>query len=79
MECKYWDFIENNLPNYYSSDLVLTSDILFRYVTNDDMEDSDIWWIEKEYKTKENVINELKRIDLILFSEALNAYYDQIE
>lgn len=42
-----WDFIEQNLPNYYSRDDVLESDILGRYINNEDVLESDTKWIQK--------------------------------
>lgn len=73
----YWDFIMTYLPYYYSDDRVLRSDILFRYINNEDVNVEDICMIQKEYPTRQDVINELRRIDWMLLHEAIDAFKEQ--
>lgn len=70
----YWDFIEKYLPDYYTNDLVLRSDILWRYVDNDDVDGSDKIWIEEEFATKTEIVEEIVRIETQLFENALRNY-----
>ena len=70
-ESPYFEFIENNHPQYYSDDRVLLCDILFRYITDDGDSEDDLEWIEETIKTKSEALQELKRLEALLFSEAL--------
>lgn len=70
----YWDFIADYLPCYSFDDRVLWSDILFRYLNDEEISEKDLSYIEKEYSDKNTVIKELERIDFILIGEALEAY-----
>lgn len=72
----YLDFIEKYHPLYYSDDRVLLCDILFRYLSDDKVSTDDLIWLQEEYKTKEVALLELKRLENLLFSEALGFYYD---
>ena len=65
MDNKYsdlWSFIATNLPNYSSRDDVLRSDILFRFLNNEDVDESDKQW----------------RFDLKFLSESLESYYSRL-
>ena len=72
-ESPYFEFIENNHPQYYSDDRVLLCDILFRYITDDGVSEDDLEWIERTIKTKSEALQELKRLEALLFSEACQA------
>lgn len=48
----YWRFIEAYLPNYYSRDDVLLSDILYRYITSDEESCEDVQMIKKAYPNR---------------------------
>jgi hypothetical protein len=69
----YWPFIEEYLPDYYSSDQVLHSDILTRYLDGEDVSEDDLPWIA-ELGTREDVVAELIDIDSDLLQRALEAY-----
>ncbi len=71
----YLRFIEENLPNYYSNDLVLRCDILCRYLFDEEVSASDLAWIHKEFRDKKEVLEDLKRVETYLFAEALDNYY----
>ena len=75
----YWNFIMNYLPNYSSDNRVLASDILFRYLDNDEVSEEDIIKIKEECNNIDAVIEELKRIDSMLLSEAMDAYFDKLK
>ena len=75
----YWDFIMDYLPYYSSDNRVLKSDILFRFLDNDEIAEEDIVNIKREYKSIDAVIEELKRIDKALFSESMDAYYKDLK
>ena len=72
-ESPYFEFIENNHPQYYSDDRVLLCDILFRYITDDGVSEDDLEWIERTIKTKSEALQERKRLEALLFSEACQA------
>lgn len=78
MPTNYWTFIENYLPNYSSRGDVLWSDILMRYIDNEEVAKEDLKRIKEEIGlNKQTVVQELKRIDQLLFAESLNAYFAQ--
>ena len=72
-ESPYFEFIENNHPQYYSDDRVLLCDILFRFISDDGVSEDDLEWIERTIKTKSEALQELKRLEALLFSEACQA------
>jgi len=61
------------LPDYYSRDDVLHSDILTRYLDGEEVCEEDLKWVS-ELGTREDVAAELVDIDSHLFQEALEAY-----
>lgn len=74
----YLDFIEKYHPQYYSDDRVLLCDILFRYLSDDEVSSDDLIWLQKEFKTKNEVLQELKRLEALLFYETLEYYYGKM-
>jgi len=71
-----WNFIEEYLPNYYSRDDVLRSDILFRYIDSDDVCITDKEWILSEFGDNRDAIKqECLRLDKQFLSEALDNFY----
>lgn len=72
----YLDFIARHHPKYYSDDRVLTCDVLFRYISGDDVGDDDLAWLRKY--TKEEALQELIRLETLLFSETLHYHHKQI-
>jgi hypothetical protein len=67
-----WQFIEEYLPDYYHDDDVLRSDILCRYLANEDVDESDLQWIYQEFGSdKTKVQDALERLDMELAHEAL--------
>lgn len=74
-----WSFICEYLPNYYSRNDVLKSDILFRFLEGDEISDSDIKWIKEEYGGDvQRIRQECQRLDTLFFAESLQAFYDQL-
>lgn len=73
--CEHWSFIERYLPDYYSNENVLVSDILFRYLTGEEVSSSDQMWIQTEFNDRVEILAELIKIDTTLFSKLLTAYY----
>ena len=80
MNCdmSYWDFIEKYHPQYYSDERVLLCDILFRYLSDDEVSSDDLSWIHEEFKTKNEALQELKRLEALLFFETLRYYCERI-
>ena len=65
-------FIEKFLPDYYHRDDVLRSDILCRYLDNEDVDESDLQLIYREFGSdKAKVQDALERLDMELAHEAL--------
>ena len=65
-------FIEEYLPDYYHRDDVLRSDILCRYLDNEDVDESDLQWIYQEFGSDKTKVQEaLERLDMELAHEAL--------
>lgn len=75
MYSNFWHFIESYLPNYYTRDDVLLSDMLFRYMTNDSMSFEDMQYIKDNYSTYNDARNACKELDIKLATEALNNYF----
>ena len=75
LDVTYLRFIEKYHPRYSSDDRVLLCDILFRYLSNDEVSNEDLKWIKDEFDSKKEVLQELKRLEINLFSEALGYYY----
>lgn len=74
----YLDFIEKYHPQYYSDDRVLLCDILFRYLSDGEVSLEDLTWLQKGFKSRSEMLQELKRLETSLFSEALDFYYENL-
>lgn len=73
----YWNFISDYLPDYYTNDNVLLSNLLYRYLTEDDFEPEDKEMIESKYGSdKEKVRKYLCELDKSLMADAIDAYFD---
>ena len=70
-----WDIIGNFLIGYTSDDRVLYSDILYRYLNNEEIDANDILWIETTFKSRKEIEHELNQIDDILLKEAIFDFY----
>lgn len=70
----YWDFIAKYLPDYTSNEDVAESDLLWRYIDNEEMYQHDIERLEKSYPTKKTMLNEIAKIETKLFKEAMEEY-----
>ena len=65
-----WDFIEMYLPNYYTRDDVLRSDILYRFLDNEDVNVEDKKWIDENFNNNIVAIKqECKRLEMQVFPE----------
>ena len=78
-DSSYWDFVMEYLPCFSSDDRVLWSDILSRYLVGEEVDESDLRYIFENFKNRDEVVEELKRIDKILIGEAIDAYYDKLK
>lgn len=78
MYSNFWHFIESYLPNYYTRDDVLLSDMLFRYVTNDSMSFEDMQYIKDNYSTYNDARKACMALDIKFAIEALNNYYKEL-
>lgn len=67
----YWHFIGKHLPGYSSNNNVLRSDILSRFILDEEVKEEDYDWLPK---TKEEAQMMLEEIDLELYNEAVRAY-----
>lgn len=72
----YLDFIVKYHPKFYSDDRVLVCDILFRYIFDEDVDNEDFAWL-KNY-TRSEAMQELIRLETLLFSESLQCYYGRL-
>ena len=78
MPYPYWSFIEAYLPNYSRRDDVLMSDILARFLDNEEIAEEDAEMIASVYgNNKDLVRQELLRLDKGLMAEAMEAYFAQ--
>ena len=69
----YWPFIEKNLPNYYRRDDVLYSDILMRYLSDEEVCETDLKWI-RMLGSREAVVVEFIQMETLLFRCALESF-----
>lgn len=73
----YWDTIMEYLPYYHKRDDVLLSDILARYIDDEEVCESDLKMIELEYGSEKQAVKEaLFRLDSQLIIEAMRVMYD---
>lgn len=74
----YWPFIEEYLPDYSRRDDVLMSDILARFLDNEEIAEEDADMIASVYgNNKDLVRQELLGLDKGLMAEAMEAYFAQ--
>lgn len=75
---EFWEFLGANLPKYDSRDDVLLSDILFRYISGEDVCEKDLVWIKDEYNNDESTIKkELIRLECKFAAEAIEHFYEE--
>ena len=74
-----WNFICAYLPNYYSRDDVLRSDILRRYIDDEYVVESDLQLIDECFGSDKSAVTKaLIVLEKGLVSEALENYYSTI-
>ncbi|MBQ3629315.1 MAG: 6-phospho-beta-glucosidase [Bacteroidaceae bacterium] len=74
----FWNFIAEWLPGYYSRNDVLESDILTRYVSDEEVWDKDLEWINQYHRgDKQLVLERLIDLETNFAKEALSAYYEK--
>ena len=74
---KMWEFIENNLPDYYHRDDILHYDIYSRFIDNEEVCEDDLQWIYEGYGSdKQLVQEELDKMEKQFAYEALLAWLD---
>ena len=72
----YWSTISEFLPNYYFRDDVLLSDILARYIDDEEIFESDLEMINSVYGgDKQKVKEALFKLDARLIVEAMKELY----
>lgn len=70
-------FIEEYLPNYSSRDDVCELNILYKYIDGEELEDYDSEWIEDSFESKQEVIDEISRLEAKFLGEAVYEYHRQ--
>lgn len=70
----YWRFIEKHLSKYSSNNDVLRSDILSRFIFDEEVQEEDYDWLPE---TKEEAQMMLEEIDLELYNEAVRAFNEE--
>lgn len=77
--CSFWQFIAEWLPEYSSRDDVLESDILSRYVRNEEVCEEDLKWINQCYDGYKRLVAErLIELETKFAKEALSAFYAEM-
>lgn len=75
----FWEFIAEWLPGYSSRDDVLESDILTRYVRDEEVWEEDLTWINQYYGgDKQLVAEQLMNLEAKFAKESLAAYYENM-
>lgn len=76
---QYWEFIEKYLPGYSHRDDVLRSDILLRFLTDEEVRDEDLKWIAAEFNSDKSLVKrELVRLEAKFAEESIKNFYDGI-
>lgn len=70
-------FLEEYLPDYYTDSGVSTLNILYKYLDKEELSSEDEEFILESFKNKEEIIEEVERIEVDLFREAVKEYYKQ--
>lgn len=74
-----WSFIEAYLPNYSHRDDVLWTDILLRFLTDEDVGKDDLERIECEFQSDKSLVKtELIKLEAQFAKEALEEFYGRI-
>ena len=74
-----WKFIGEYLPNYYSRSDVLRSDILFRFIDQQTIDEHDLEWISREYNNDTSLIaKDCLLMEMQFLSESLEEFYKQL-
>lgn len=71
------EFLEEYLPDYYTDSDVSTLNILYKYLDKEELSPEDEEYILESFKNKEEIIEEVERIEVDLFQEAVKEYYKQ--
>ena len=71
------EFLEEYLPDYYTDSDVCTLNILYKYLGKEELSSEDEEYILESFKSKEEIIEEVERIEVDLFQEAVKEYYKQ--
>lgn len=71
------EFLEEYLPDYYTDSDVCTLNILYKYLDKEELSSEDEEYILESFKSKEEIIEEVERIEVDLFQEAVKEYYKQ--
>ena len=75
----FWEFIAEWLPGYSSRNDVLESDILTRYVRDEEVWEEDLTWINQYYGgDKQLVAEHLMNLEAKFAKESLAAYYENM-
>ena len=77
-ESDVWTFIEKNLPDYYHRNDILQFDIYSRYVDNEDVCDSDLIWIYKNFGSDKGKVQEtIDKMEKEFAYEALTSWLEE--
>ena len=73
----YWDTVMEYLPNYHIRSDVLLSDILARYIDDEEVDDGDLKMIETNYGSEKQAVKQaLFELDSRLIVEAMKVLYE---
>ncbi|MBR5147671.1 MAG: hypothetical protein IKV15_00520 [Bacteroidaceae bacterium] len=73
----YWDTVMEYLPNYHNRSDVLLSDILARYIDDEEVDDGDLKMIETNYGSEKQAVKQaLFELDSRLIVEAMKVLYE---
>lgn len=72
----YWDLIEEYLPDFEGRDDILFDDILFRFIHNEEVSESDLPAL-KELAKKRRLGKVFFALEKHLLNEAFDAYFEK--
>lgn len=72
----YWDLIEEYLPDFEERDDILFDDLLFRFIHNEEVSESDLPML-KELAKKELLGKVFFALEKHLLNEAFDAYFEK--
>jgi hypothetical protein len=71
------DFIERFLPDYYTNPQVLETDLLWRYIGDEELSPEDEKLYKEQFPDKKKALSELIEVESEILRECVEAFYNK--